>query len=100
MSGHQVSSSELSPQISEEGGQLKTKATAFKNRIDTNEANSTTKLSVESELDGSRGYGNLDYVVEIQDVPILINEAKKQDMEKEIAQYLVQVYTAAEVNLK
>ncbi|RHZ46751.1 hypothetical protein Glove_606g197 [Diversispora epigaea] len=108
--------SELRPQISKEEielvDQLKTKASAFKNRIDTNEAtvreyvsifmtqavyhiqqykDSTTTLSIESELDGSRGYGNLD-LVEIQDVPILIN-----DMEKGIAQNLVQVYTAAEV---
>ncbi|RHZ46814.1 hypothetical protein Glove_606g185 [Diversispora epigaea] len=85
---------ELIPQISKEEieklvDQLKTKASAFKNRIDTNEGTSLNLMDLEA-------MGNLDYVVEIQDVPILINEAKKQDREKGIAQNLVQVYTAAE----
>ncbi|KAF0466809.1 hypothetical protein F8M41_026096 [Gigaspora margarita] len=114
---------ELEPSFSSEEieyfiQQLKDKAFAFNNKISTNKAtvreyisifmtivvkhirkykDSTTELHVESELDGSRGYGNLDYEVIIQDVPVLINEAKKHDMEKGVAQNLVQVYTAAEV---
>ncbi|CAG8608477.1 11745_t:CDS:2 [Diversispora eburnea] len=113
---------ELSPPISEEEvkyfiKQLKKKASAFKNCVNTNEAtvreyisifmteavyhiqqykDSTTTLSVESELEGSRGYGNLDYEVDVQDVPVLINEAKNLDMEKGVAQNLIQVHTAAE----
>ncbi|CAG8470967.1 10371_t:CDS:2 [Diversispora eburnea] len=35
----------------------------------------TTTLKVKSELDGSRSYGNLDYEVDVQDVPILIKKA-------------------------
>ncbi|CAG8625974.1 9102_t:CDS:2, partial [Diversispora eburnea] len=100
---------------------LKNKAFAFHNCIHTNEAtvreyisifmttavnhirkskDSTTKLKVESELNGTRGYGNVDYEVNIQNVPILINEVKKQDMEKGVAQNLVQVYTAGEKLLR
>ncbi|CAG8848750.1 18453_t:CDS:2, partial [Gigaspora margarita] len=116
---------ELEPSFSSEEieyfiQQLKDKAFAFNNKISTNKAtvreyisifmtivvkhirkykDSTTELHVESELDGSRGYGNLDYEVIIQDVPVLINEAKKHDMEKGVAQNLVQVYTAAETLL-
>lgn len=57
----------------------------------------TTTLYVETELNGSKDYGNLDYEVEVQEVPVLINRAKKQVMEKGVAKNLVQLYTAAEV---
>ncbi|RHZ87117.1 hypothetical protein Glove_40g8 [Diversispora epigaea] len=97
--------------------QLKEKAFVFNNAVNTNGAtereyisifmtkavshirkykDSTTKLRVEVELVGSRGYGNLDYEVDIQDVPELISTAKKLDMEKGVSQNLIQVYTAAE----
>ncbi|CAG8449284.1 6786_t:CDS:2 [Scutellospora calospora] len=87
---------ELNPSFSDDEiayfiKQLEDKVFAFNNKISTNEAT--------PEPDGSRGYGNLDYEVIIQDVPVLINEAKKQDMEKGIAQNLVQVYIAAETLL-
>ncbi|RHZ80360.1 hypothetical protein Glove_137g108 [Diversispora epigaea] len=96
---------------------LKNKAFAFHNCIHTNKAtvheyvsifitiavkhirkykDSTTKLKMESELNGTRGYGNVDYEIKIQNVPILINEVKKQDMEKGVAQNLIQIYTAGE----
>ncbi|CAG8523736.1 10024_t:CDS:2, partial [Dentiscutata erythropus] len=117
---------ELNPSFSEEEieffiKQLKDKAFALNNKFSTNKAtvrqyisifmtmavqhirkyrDPTTELNVESELDGSRGYGNLDYEVVIQDVPVLINEAKNQDMDKGVAQNLVQVYTAAEKLLR
>ncbi|CAG8530535.1 5408_t:CDS:2 [Dentiscutata erythropus] len=63
--------------------QLKDKAFAFNNKISSNKAI--------SELDGSQGYGNLDYKVVIQDVPVLINKAKKQNIEKRVAQNLAQI---------
>ncbi|CAG8559217.1 10818_t:CDS:2 [Acaulospora colombiana] len=113
---------ELRPQISEKEiekliGQLKDKVSVFGGSLSINEAtmreyisifitaavkhihqykDSTTTLYVKSELDGSRGYGNSDYKIEIQEVPVLINRIKNQDAVKSVAQSLVKVYTAAE----
>ncbi|CAG8481997.1 6777_t:CDS:2 [Funneliformis caledonium] len=57
----------------------------------------TTRLNVEFELDGSRGYGFLDYAVMIRKILILVNKAKFFEIEKAIAQNLVQIYSAVEV---
>ncbi|CAG8625523.1 16897_t:CDS:2, partial [Racocetra persica] len=85
--------------------QLEDKAFAFNNKISTNEAtvweyisifmtiavkhirkyiDSIAELNVEPELDGSRGYGNLNYEVVVQDVPVLINEAKNKTWKREL----------------
>ncbi|KAF0466804.1 hypothetical protein F8M41_026093 [Gigaspora margarita] len=96
---------QLDPPIGEEeiDKQLKDKALIFKNCVNTNGAtvreyisifitiavkhiqkhkDPTTTLSVESELEGTRGYGNLDYEIDINDVLVLVIEAKNLDIEK------------------
>ena len=92
-------------------------ATAFHDRVSSNEATARnfinpfmveavakvrskylpTRLAVEEDFDGSRGYGHLDYIVYCQDLAILITEAKMVEIQKGIAQNLVQLHTAAEV---
>jgi hypothetical protein len=57
----------------------------------------STRLVVEEDFDGSRGYGRLDYIIYCRDLAILISEAKMIEIQKGIAQILVQLHTAAEV---
>ncbi|RIB25674.1 hypothetical protein C2G38_2138678 [Gigaspora rosea] len=96
---------------------LREKMNIFHNEVTTNEATArefisvflslavnhvracndpSTRLMVEVELDGSRGYGVLDYGIYIQKIPILVTEAKPHESEKAIAQTLVQIHSAAE----
>jgi len=91
---------------------------AFNNHISTNEAtireyvsifmktavvyvknsiNPSAQLSVEVDLDGSRAYGPVDYLVKLNDKEVLINEAKVEDISKGIAQNIMQLHTAKEV---
>ena len=56
----------------------------------------TTELLVEKQLKGSHGYGPLDFVVMIQKFFLLIMEANI--VEEGIAQILVQLRIASEVN--
>ncbi|CAG8657593.1 25265_t:CDS:2 [Gigaspora rosea] len=56
----------------------------------------STRLKVEVDLDGSRGYGVLDYGVYVQQIPVLVTEAKPHESEKAVAQTLVQLHSAAE----
>ncbi|RHZ77335.1 hypothetical protein Glove_181g12 [Diversispora epigaea] len=58
--------------------------------------NDSTKLRVEIPLNGSRGYGPIDYVVEIITILVLMCEAKSENMNKETAQVLVQMKSAME----
>ncbi|CAB4400947.1 unnamed protein product [Rhizophagus irregularis] len=57
-----------------------------------------TRLVVEGDFDGSRGYGRLDYVIYCRDLVILISEAKMFEIQKGIAQNLVQLHNAAEIS--
>ena len=57
----------------------------------------TTRLAVEVDLDGTRGYGSVDYGNFIQYLLTLVTEAKMSEMEKGVAQNLIQLYSAAEV---
>jgi hypothetical protein len=54
-------------------------------------------LKTEDWLDGPRGYGPLDYSVDVEGVVVLVNEAKKEDFEKGTAQNIVQMHSAMEV---
>ena len=56
----------------------------------------TTRLKVEFELNGSKGY-ILNYVVVIQGILISVTEARWNEAESAIAQNLIQIYSAAEV---
>ncbi|PKK57952.1 hypothetical protein RhiirC2_763672 [Rhizophagus irregularis] len=56
----------------------------------------STQLVVEEDFDGSRGYSRLDYIIYCRDLAILILEAKMIEIQKGIAQILVQLHTAAE----
>ncbi|CAG8796811.1 16622_t:CDS:2, partial [Gigaspora margarita] len=62
--------------------------------------NKSAKLSVEIPLDGSRGYGPVDYIVEIVRILVLLYEAKSEDMNKGTAQVLVQMHSAMERQLR
>ena len=62
-----------------------------------NNNDSTTRLAVEVDLDGRYGYGNLDYAIFIQSIYALVTEAKMTEMEKGVAQILVQIHSAIEV---
>lgn len=59
-----------------------------------------SKLCLKSEewLDGSRGFGPVDYSVHLEDFVLLVCEAKKEDFEKGAAQNIVQMHSAVEVN--
>ncbi|CAG8772809.1 18533_t:CDS:2 [Dentiscutata erythropus] len=112
----------LDPPLNDDGlkrfeDNLREKMNIFHNEVTTNEATArefisvflslavnhvracndpSTRLKVEVELDGSRGYGVLDYGVYIQKIPVLVTEAKPYESEKAIAQTLVQIHSAAE----
>lgn len=59
-----------------------------------------SKLCLKSEewLDGSRGFGPVDYSVHLEEFVLLVCEAKKHDFEKGIAQNIMQMCSAVEVN--
>ncbi|CAB4442728.1 unnamed protein product [Rhizophagus irregularis] len=59
----------------------------------------STRLVVEEDFDGSRGYGRLNYVIYCRDLAILISEAKMIEIQKGIAQILVQLHIVAEFGL-
>ena len=59
----------------------------------------TANLCVERDINGSKAYGPIDYLVEINGSIVLINEAKLQDLLKGLAQLIMQLYSASEVTL-
>jgi len=96
---------------------LREKMTIFHDEVTTNEATArefisvflslagkhvrmhndpSTRLKVEVKLNGSRGYGVLYYGVYIQNIPVLVTEAKPHENERAIAQNLVQIHSAVE----
>ncbi|CAG8724397.1 10621_t:CDS:2, partial [Gigaspora margarita] len=58
--------------------------------------NNSAQLCMEKELEGSRGYGPVDYVVRIVEILVLLCEAKSEDMKQGMSQVLVQMYSAVE----
>jgi len=54
------------------------------------------KLAVEHELDGSLGFGKVDYAILLLTFAILVTEAKMMSFSQGIAQNLVQLHTASE----
>jgi hypothetical protein len=58
---------------------------------------SELQLKAEEWINGSRGYGPVDYSVNLSEVVILVEEAKKEDFEKRAAQNIVQMHSAIEV---
>jgi len=54
------------------------------------------QLKIEEWLDGPRGYGPLDYSVDVDGAVVLVHEAKKEDFEKGAAQNIVQMHSAVE----
>ena len=63
----------------------------------TSKSYPSMELAVEETFDGTRGFGNLDYVVYCENLAVLVTEAKATDLDKGIAQNLVQLHTASEV---
>ena len=55
------------------------------------------QLKIEEWLDGTRGYGPVDYSVDLDGAVVLVHEAKKEDFEKGAAQNIVQMHSAVEV---
>jgi hypothetical protein len=53
-------------------------------------------LRAEEELNGSRGFGPVDYTVVLDDIVICVTEAKKMDFDKGAAQNIVQMHSAVE----
>ncbi|CAG8512006.1 7490_t:CDS:2, partial [Paraglomus occultum] len=53
-------------------------------------------LSVEQDFDGSRGYGNLDYVVFCYELAIPVTVAELEKMPQGLTQNIVQLHTVAE----
>ncbi|CAB5368297.1 unnamed protein product [Rhizophagus irregularis] len=58
--------------------------------------NKPLQLSVKVVLDGTRGYGPLDYLVKLTQILILLVVAKSDDLKQGAAQAFVQAYTAIE----
>src|SRR5688572_27587793 len=58
--------------------------------------NENAWLSVEAELNGSRGYSYVDYVVYIDGNMVLIEETKWKDTAECIAKVLMQIHTVVE----
>lgn len=58
------------------------------------------QLKAEEPLDGSRGYGVVDYMIENNGVVIVVNEVKKKDgdMDKGAAQNIMQMHSALEAS--
>ncbi|RHZ87655.1 hypothetical protein Glove_33g80 [Diversispora epigaea] len=61
--------------------------------------NDLTQLYMELDLDGSHGYGPVDYMVIIVEILVLLCEAKAENMNKGAAQVLVQMHSAIEEHL-
>lgn len=55
------------------------------------------QLKAEESIDGTCGYGPVDYSINLGDVIVLVEEAKKEDFEKGAAQNIVQMHSAIEV---
>ncbi|KAG9283967.1 hypothetical protein G9A89_005474 [Geosiphon pyriformis] len=53
-------------------------------------------LRAEDELNGSRGFGPMDYTVILNDIVICVTEAKKMDFDEGAAQNIVQMHSAVE----
>ena len=56
-----------------------------------------TRLAIEEDFDGNRGYGRLDYAVYCETLAVLITEAKMTKMLSGITQNIVHLCTVAEV---
>ena len=98
-------------------GNLKRIASAFRGGVSTNEATAlhfispllvdavakvrlehpSVMLTAEEDFGGSRGFGRVDYVVYCRGLPVLVTEAKSIEIQKGIAQNIVQLHTASEV---
>ncbi|CAG8621759.1 7222_t:CDS:2 [Ambispora gerdemannii] len=61
--------------------------------------NNSTQLCEEIDLDGSHGYGIVDYMVIIVKILVLLCEAKAENMNNGTAQVLVQMHSAIEEQL-
>lgn len=57
-------------------------------------------LRCEEWLDGSRGFGSIDFSVFFEELSLLVCEAKKEDFEKGAAQNIVQMHSAVEVKIR
>ena len=100
--------------------QLQTTLNAFKKEVSINEEmaheyisafmktavchiqdhiNESAQLSMETDLEGSCGYGPVDYMVAIVKILVLLCEAKVENMNKGTAQVLVQMHSAIEQQL-
>ncbi|CAI2170752.1 11293_t:CDS:2, partial [Funneliformis geosporum] len=96
---------------------LRKKMTVFHSEVTTNEATArefisvflslvvnhvcirndpSTRLKVEFTLNGSCGYGVLDYGIYIQKIPVLVTVAKPHENERAVAQTLVQIHSVVE----
>ncbi|CAG8809605.1 4787_t:CDS:1, partial [Gigaspora rosea] len=64
-----------------------------------NHINKSAKLRVKILLDRSRGYGSVDYIVELVRNLVLLYEANSEDINKEAAQVLVQMQSVIEQQL-
>ncbi|CAG8539213.1 677_t:CDS:2 [Ambispora leptoticha] len=56
----------------------------------------SARLSVKIDLDGSRSYGPVDYMVDIDGSMVLVVKTKNEDTDKEVAQNIMQMHTAIE----
>ena len=59
-----------------------------------------TRLAVEEDFDGTRGYGRLDYVVYCKELAVMITEAKMTELRNGLVRNIVQLRTGAEVYTK
>ncbi|CAG8849217.1 3451_t:CDS:2, partial [Gigaspora margarita] len=57
---------------------------------------SELQLKAEEWINGSRGYGPVDYSVNLGEVILLVEKAKKENFEKGVAQNIVQMHSAIE----
>ncbi|CAJ0844676.1 6748_t:CDS:2 [Entrophospora sp. SA101] len=64
-----------------------------------NHINKSAQLSMKIELEGSREYGPVDYMVVTVKILVLLCEAKAENMNKGTAQVLVQMHSAIEQQL-
>jgi len=55
------------------------------------------RLAVEEQFDGSKGYGQLDYVLFCEELAVVVIHAKMIDVQSGIAQNIAQLHTAVEV---
>lgn len=59
--------------------------------------NDSAQLYVETNLNGTKGFGPVDYLVKLDGFAVLVNEAKSEDINKGIAQNIMQLHSASEV---